>query len=279
MSKLILIMRITVISLLCAFAMSGCKSSSSNPVEPPVDDPEPEKGLVTIKVDNVTPTTITCSFEMNEGCVEYYILASKPEDIEPWIGSPFAGATIEETVEAWGIKYEANATYTWKEMVPNSLYVIYVTAKDTSGLSVLFTDTVTTSVGGGHGVSVVTVTVTDITGVGATTTATPNDQTMMFKDMVFEKGLYDNIHAYYEGIDAQTADQMTSDSLFRMLKEDVYEYYEEDKWVWENLDSGTDYMFMAAGMNADSIWGEMAMTSFKTLGDAPSHKKALVRRR
>ncbi len=280
MSKLILSMRITVVSLLCAFAITACKTSDSDATKPSADKPGQAESLVTITVDNVTPTTITCSFAMSADCVEYYIVASKPEDIEPWVGSPYAGPTIEETVELWGIKYQANATYTWTEMVPNSLYVIYVTAKDASGSRVLCTDTVTTSAGGGHGESVITVTVTDITNVGATTTATPNDQTMMFKDLVFEKSLYDSIHTYYEGIDVQTADQMTSDSLFRMLKEDVYEYYEEDQWVWNNLESGTEYMFMAAGMNADSIWGEMALTNFKTLGnDATSSKRKLIRRK
>lgn len=221
---------------------------------------------VSITVDQVTPTTITCSFAKNADCVEYYIVASEPEGIEPWVGSPAGGATLEETVVAFGIKYTDDTTYTWEEMIPNTMFVIYVAAKDAAGALVLCTDTANTPSGGGHGESVVTVRIEDITAVGATTIATPNDQTFMFKDLVLEMGLYDNIRAHYDSIDTQTAEEETYDSLFRMLKEYYYEYYEEDRWVWINLDANTEYMFIAAGMNADSIWGEMATTSFKTLG-------------
>lgn len=220
---------------------------------------------VTITVDNVTNLTITCSFVKNLDCSEYYIVASEPSGIDPWIGSPFGGATIEETIEQFGIKCEGDTTYTWKKMIPNTMHVIYVTAKDASGTRVLCTDTVYTEKGGGHGESVVTVRIEDVTSVGATTIATPNDQTMTFKDMIIEKWLYDSICAYYNSIDAQTANEEALDSLFRMLKEDFYEYYEEDSWTWTNLDANTEYMFIAAGMNADSIWGEMASTYFKTL--------------
>lgn len=220
---------------------------------------------VTITVDGVTPTTITCSFVKNLDCSEYYIVASEPSGIEPWIGTPFGGATIEETIEQFGIKCVGDTNYTWTAMIPNTMYVIYVTAKDASGTRVLCTDTVYTENGGGHGESVVTVRIEDVTSVGATTIATPNDQTMMFKDMIIEKWLYDSICAYYNSIDAQTANEEALDSLFRMLKEDFYEYYEEDSWTWTNLDANTEYMFIAAGMNADSIWGEMASTYFKTL--------------
>lgn len=220
---------------------------------------------VTITVDNVTNLTITCSFVKNLDCSEYYIVASEPSGIDPWIGSPFGGATIEETIEQFGIKCVGDTNYTWTGMRPNTMHVIYVTAKDAGGTRVLCTDTVYTEKGGGHGESIVTVRIEDVTSVGATTIATPNDQTMTFKDMIIEKWLYDSICAYYNSIDAQTANEEALDSLFRMLKEDFYEYYEEDSWTWTNLDANTEYMFIAAGMNADSIWGEMASTYFKTL--------------
>lgn len=222
---------------------------------------------VTITVDGVTNLTITCSFAKNVDCTEYYIVASEPSGIDPWVGSPFGGATIEETIEKFGIRCAGDTNYTWTKMTPNTMYVIYVTAKDAANNRVLSTDTVYTEKGGGIGTSVITLSVTDITDNGATLTATPNDQTMMFKDLVFEQWLYDQIHKYYETIDAQSADEMTYDSVFRMLINDPYEYYEEDQWVWNNLYSGYDYKYVAAGMNADSIWGDMAITSFRTTGE------------
>ncbi len=45
-----------------------------------------------------------------------------------------------------------------------------------------------------------------------------------------------------------------------------YEYYETDEWIWTNLYSGYEYVYVAAGMNADSVWGDMAMATFKTTG-------------
>lgn len=241
--------------ILAALALLSVRLAFANPI-------------VNITVDQMTPTTITCSFAMNDECTAYYIVASEPESIEPWIGSPFGGATLEETIVNWGIEYTHDATYTWEKMAPNTTYVVYVAAKDASGTLVLYTDTVSTPMNGGHGESIVTVTATDITNVGATTTATPNDQTAMFKDLVINKWLYDDIYAHFETISMQDADELTTDSLFRMLMDDPYEYYTVDQWVWNNLEAGTEYFFIAVGMNADSVWGELAMTSFTTLGGA-----------
>ena len=222
---------------------------------------------VAITVDGVTSFTITCSFSKNVDCTEYYIVASEPSGIDPWIGSPFGGATIEETIEQFGIRCVGDTNYTWTKMSPNTMYVIYVTAKDAGGSRVLCTDTVYTEKSGGHGTSVITLSVRDITDCGATLTATPNDQTMLFKDFVIEKWMYNNIHSYYEIVDAQTADEMTNDSVFRLLDKMGSEFYEEDEYVWTVLYSGYEYYFVAAGMNADSVWGEMVMEPFTTTGD------------
>jgi len=224
---------------------------------------------VTITVDNVTNTTITCSFTKNSDCASYYIVASEPKNVDPWIGSPYAAPTIEETIEKWGIKYTKNDTYTWIKMKPNTMYVIYVTAKSSAGTRVLCTDTLYTERGGGHGESVITISATNETDKGATTKATPNDQTMLFKDAVMNKYVEDSIYAYYLAIDSATALANTRDSLFSMLKDYGETQYEEDEWVWTNLDSGTDYLFVAAGMNTDSVWGDMVITYFKTTGEPP----------
>lgn len=220
---------------------------------------------VTITVDGTTPTTITCSFQKNADCASYYIVASEPENIEPWVGTPYGGATLEETVEKWGIKYTADATYTWTEMTPNTMYVIYVTAKDAQGARVLCTDTVYTPKGGGPGESIVTVKAENITSNGATLTATPNDQTMLFKDMVMVAAYTDSIYGYYYALDTATARINTADSIFRLLDEFGTVFYEEDSYPWATLAAETRYYFIARGMNADSIWGEMVKVEFTTL--------------
>jgi len=220
---------------------------------------------VTITIDNVGRTTFTCSFAKNDDCSSYYILAAQPSDMQQYVS---ATNPIEKLVEMWGIKYTEDSTYTWTGMNPNTLYVVYVTAKDAAGTRYLFTDTLTTQQGGGHGESVITISVTDITDVTAKTTATPNDQTMLFKDMIIAQFLRDSIYSYYHAIDSLTADSMTNDSILNMLKVYPYVQYDEDVWVWSSLTPSTDYIFVAAGMNADSIWGDVVYAPFKTLGSA-----------
>ncbi len=215
---------------------------------------------VTITVDAVTNITITCSFAKNADCVSYSILAVESGSMEQW------QVNIMDLVEVCGIEYSANTAYTWTGRVPNKEYVIYAVAKSSSGQRVLCTDTVATEKGGGHGASVITVSVSNITDGSVIATAIPNDQTMMFKDMIIPSSLSDSIKSYFIVTDSINADSLTNDSITKLLKDEDYEQYEADTWKWNDLEPETDYLFVAVGMNADSVWGALASTPFQTLG-------------
>jgi len=225
---------------------------------------------VAIAVDNVTNTSITCSFTKNADCESYYILVSPPDTLEAWLGHPFAGATVEETVVAWGIEYTANTQYTWDEQRPNCEYVVYAVAKDERDSLYLFTDTVRTLLGGGKGASEIAVSVSDVSYFGVTTLAVPNDQTVLFKDRIIAQFYIDSIYSYFASTDSLTADSLTRDSIRSFLMLTPYEFYKVDQWSWTTLDSGTTYQFLAIGMNADSIWGDVASVTFTTLGNPPT---------
>lgn len=213
---------------------------------------------VTINVDDITNNGFTCSFSPDSECTSYYILADELEKMKQYDDK------IESYIQLWGIKYTQSTSYTWKKMRPNQEYVVYALAIGPQSQQ-LYTDTFRTEKSGGHGKSVISVSVNNVTGHCVNTVATPDDQTMMFKDFIISLSLSDTIHDYFVTVDAGNADSLTNDSILKMLKEEPYEHYEEDLWQWCSLRPETDYLFIAVGMNADSIWGDLSSVSFRTL--------------
>lgn len=207
--------------------------------------------VVTITPGAVTGTTITCSFAMNDACTQYCILASEPGIVEQYVGSWF-GSTLEEVIASWSIANTADTTYTWDELTPATTYVIYALAYAGSDC-VLYTDTLATASLGGHGTSVIALSVDNIGDTSATTHAVANDQTAFFSDILFESGMLDTLPL---------------DTLVAWLQGSDNRFYTADTWTWLTLRPGTEYIFMAQGMNADSLWGEVAQYRFTTTGGA-----------
>lgn len=208
---------------------------------------------VSIAVDEVTPTSFTCTFTPNNDCTEYAILATQPGEVEMYVGS-FFGSTLEEVVSSWGIHLDVAETHTWDdEIVPSTTYVVYALAIGNNDVTVLYTDTLTTLPSGGTGLSVITLSVTEIGDTSATTTAIPNDQTALFKDMIVTRQLFEE-----QGING----------ISYMLQAEQYTYYATDTWTWRSLIPGTEYYFIAMGMNANNEWGELSTFPFTTTGES-----------
>lgn len=204
---------------------------------------------VSINVDTITTTSYTVSFHPDTTCSQYYIYSDVPGGMDMWL---FFMGSVENIISAWGIPCTGDTTHTWSGMEPNTDYVIYVLATN-ADTSIIYTDTIRTATAGGSGASVITVSVDNITQTSAVTTAVPNDQTLLFKDFVIEKTAFDT---------------MPYDTIVSWLKDQPYVYYETDTWNWLTLSPATDYYFCAIGMNADSVWGDMAQVQFRTLGGA-----------
>lgn len=203
---------------------------------------------VTITVDQTTSTTITASFNKNDVCTSYYILADTEAGMSQW--TTMFGVELEALVMQWGIQYTENASYTWIEMVPNTPYIVYVAALSDSD-TVLYTAQAPTVSGGGEGVSQLTIIVSDIGDTNARVVVTPDENTALFKDMIIEKAV---------------ADTLSADTLIAWLQASQYTYYETDDWVWTSLDPNTCYYAVAMGQNALEEWGELAQVEFCTTG-------------
>ena len=203
---------------------------------------------VTTTIDNLTPTTITASFDMNDDCTKYHILADVVGGMEQW--AQMFGTPLRDLVIQWSLGFEADTTYTWTDMMPNTDYVVYVVAVNETDTSEVLTTTCTTPQAGGEGASVVTIELSNITETSVIMTATPNDQTSRFLDGLVEKALLDEIG---------------QDSLMTMLVAQPYWLYETDVWEWLDLTPGMEYYAFAIGQNAAEQWGEMTIVPFTTL--------------
>ena len=204
---------------------------------------------VTTTIDNLTPTTITASFEMNEFCTKYHILAAASGEMDQWVA--MFGTPLRDLVISWSLGFEADTTYTWDEMMPNTEYIVYVVAVNATDTSDVLMTTCTTPQAGGEGASVITIELSNITDNSVIMTATPNDQTAKFLDGLVEKTLFDEIG---------------QDSLLSMLLAQPWWLYETDVWEWLDLTAGTEYIAFAIGQNAAEQWGEMTLVPFSTLG-------------
>lgn len=217
---------------------------------------------VTTTIDNLTPTTITASFDMDENCTKYHILASAVGEMDQWV--QMFGMPLRDLVVSWSIGFESDTTYTWTDMTPNTDYIVYVVAVNATDTSDVMMTTCTTPQNGGEGTSVITIEVSNITNNSAVLTVTPNDQTSRFLDGVVEK-------AYYE--------EIGQDSLMSLIMVQPYWLYETDVWEWLDLAEETEYYAFGIGQNAAEQWGEMVLVPFTTLisglNDAQSQEPTL----
>ena len=210
---------------------------------------EPANGpAVEIGVIDITETTIEASFTPNDECASYFILCDSVGSMEQW--TTVFGVTLEQLIEQWSIARTEPSTNLWKDLIPDTDYVIYVLPKDAEGKSgELQTHIVRTVAMGGEGVSVIDVKVEILTTTSVRVVATPNEETAEYHYILIEKSFSDSI-----GID----------STMKFLYEDPYALYEIDDWTWEELLPNTEYYAVAQGKNIKGEWGEITKVEFVT---------------
>ena len=142
--------------------------------------------LVDITVDDVTTTTITASFTPNEDCGSYFILLDTEESMQQWM--MVFGVTMEQLIEEWSIEKKTKSSHTWKEIIPNTEYTIYVLPRDKEGNNQeIIRKIVKTEVLGDEGLSVIDVKVEVKTTTSVFVTATPNASTAEYHYILIEK--------------------------------------------------------------------------------------------
>ena len=98
----------------------------------------------------------------------------------------------------------------------------------------------------------INISVSNITTSSVRVHCAPNEHTVVFHDMLITRDAFDNYGA---------------DTVRAMLLSDPYPHYEAYDWDWLQLDSATDYYSVAIGQNVDSVWGDLSIFPFRTLGD------------
>ncbi len=205
---------------------------------------------VEISIDDVTTSSITASFTKNEYCSSYHYMIGEIGELEMWLQSPmFAGMTLPDLVMMWGIEAETGYIHTFDDLTPNTPYVVYVVVHSQQP-DILVTDTTQTLGQGGAGESVISIQVMEITENSARVICTPNEETAEFHTMLIIK---------------DSCISHSLDTVVTWLKEDPYPQYTVDDWTWSGLNSGTTYLVLAMGLNADGVWGELAQYEFTTL--------------
>ncbi len=206
--------------------------------------------LVEIKDVSTTATTVTATFEMSAECSSYYYMMSTETEMAMWM--QMMQVSLEELVMQWGIQTSETTTYTWTDMTPDTEYTIYALPFVDTEMQEIVTALATTAQQGGSGTSVVALEVQDITATSVKTIATPDENTSVY---------------FYGLVTVEYFNEIGEDQAVEIIRGNGYPLYEQDVWVWSDLDEGTEYYVISSGQNADGEWGETTIISFTTIVD------------
>lgn len=223
---------------------------------------------VTYTVDETTSSSFTLTVTPNKDCAEFYWCqfekGKAQEQFEQW-GPMFGLSSIEAMIKQFsGKPYSDEATNTWNELAPATDYEVAVLPVDVEGnFGNLVYIYVTTKAQGGDGVAQVDVTVGKYENSGGsnlqTVTFTPNDQTLLFRDLICLKSAYEN-----NGGDKGFTEYLKKDNS----QDPNWNQYGVDNYIFEATPN-TAYYALAIAKNAKGEWGPLTKREFTT-GAAPS---------
>ena len=215
---------------------------------------------VAITINNTTPFEVNASFVKNADCQRYTILIGTEAEMQGFVA--MFGVPIETLVATWGITYSADSNYTWTEMTPNTEYNVYALAIGATD-SVLSQTTATTLPLGSTGISSISIDLSEITSTSVRMTCTPDTNTAVFYDGIVIKSFADSL-----GVDSTVALMVEAGSF--------YPQYTTDDWVWQDLESNTEFYAIAIGKNSLDEWGDTTIVSFATLDPLSLEKEVNI---
>jgi hypothetical protein len=204
---------------------------------------------VATTIPATTTTTVTATMVKNADCQNFSFMIGTTAVMQGYVN--MFGVPIETLVNSWGINSDHDTTYTWTEMIPGTEYNIYVVAMG-GGDTVLFTTPATTQSVGSTGRSVISIDVSEITATSVRIICTPDTNTSVFYDGIVKRSYADSI-----GMDSIVS--------IILVNSAPYPQYATDNWVWQNLESATDFYGIAIGKNILGEWGDTTIVSFSTL--------------
>lgn len=196
----------------------------------------------------------------NADCQRYTILIGTEAEMQGFVA--MFGVPIETLVATWGITYSADSNYTWTEMTPNTEYNVYALAIGATD-SVLSQTTATTLPLGSIGISSISIDLSEITSTSVRMTCTPDTNTAVFYDGIVRKSFADSL-----GVDSTVALMVEAGSF--------YPQYTTDDWVWQDLESNTEFYAIAIGKNSLDEWGDTTIVSFATLDPLSLEKEVNI---
>jgi hypothetical protein len=196
----------------------------------------------------------------NADCQRYTILIGTEAEMQGFVA--MFGVPIETLVATWGITYSADSNYTWTEMTPNTEYNVYALAIGATD-SVLSQTTATTLPLGSTGISSISIDLSEITSTSVRMTCTPDTNTAVFYDGIVRKSFADSL-----GVDSTVALMVEAGSF--------YPQYTTDDWVWQDLESNTEFYAIAIGKNSLDEWGDTTIVSFATLDPLSLEKEVNI---
>lgn len=215
---------------------------------------------VAITINNTTPFEVNASFVKNADCQRYTILIGTEAEMQGFVA--MFGVPIETLVATWGITYSADSNYTWTEMTPNTEYNVYALAIGATD-SALSQTTATTLPLGSTGISSISIDLSEITSTSVRMTCTPDTNTAVFYDGIVRKSFADSL-----GVDSTVALMVEAGSF--------YPQYTTDDWVWQDLESNTEFYAIAIGKNSLDEWGDTTIVSFATLDPLSLEKEVNI---
>lgn len=216
-----------------------------------------------------TPQEITFNFTPNKDVLNYYITIFKKGEaesqFEQWAPMLNFANMSQMIAQFSGQAYKGNQSRTINGLVPDTDYELYILPVDRSGnYADLNVVECSTKAMGGNGKSVMSITIGDFQSAenneyAQTVTYTPNDQTVLHRDMLLEKAAFnDPTGAWAEGESAVVKYLKTDNDL-----DPYWDQYGTDEAVWY-VKAGTAYIAYSIGQNAKGEWGELAKKEFTT---------------
>ena len=123
----------------------------------PLYDPQ-----VTITIDQVLEDEVTATFTPNGDCATYYYIMATDAEIQEWMSA--AGLELADYLRNFGMPGEGEISNTFRDLNPNTEYVIYALPVDPDGtFGTVVRETVVTTPGGGTEI-IIDFTGTDLNG-------------------------------------------------------------------------------------------------------------------
>ena len=219
---------------------------------------------VDYNVDEVGTDFITITFTPNADAAGYAIClfdAGTAEQQFAMFGAWMGFQTMGDMIKGWGITYNEEAQYTWRNQSPGKDYEIYVQCWDVNGTDAdMIIIPVTTQKLGGEGLAEMTIEIGEFGGSEETgyyqwVTYKPNENVSLHRDIIITKAAYES-------------EEWGEENLLNYLKQDnpynpYWDQYGVDEAQW-NAEPNTWYIAFSIAKNALDEWGPLASYDFVT---------------